>query len=121
MQGNHLWRLQERSIHPQIPDRVVLHGGQIIRDGNCHFAVVFAHTVGDSNPLIPRYDVPIAYGVIVQRHGVGGARVLGEVGVAASRGFAIELQRDFGSGGDSGIVGDALEDIDASVVALTPS
>lgn len=64
--------------------------------------------------------VEVANRVVVQPDAVVVTRVLGQgVRAAGGRG-AVEADVDGGAGGDGGVVGDALVDIDAGVVALAP-
>lgn len=64
--------------------------------------------------------VQVANGVVVQPDAVVVTRVLGQGVLAVGGRDTVEADVDGGAGGDGGVVGDALVDVDAGVVALAP-
>lgn len=116
----YLRRSGQAAVHPQIPDGLIVDSGQVLGDGDGHGTVLLGNVALDLDALVEFEVVQVARGVVVQPHGVGFTGVLGQRIVAVGGGRAVELQVNLGTGADGGVVGDALEDIDAGVITLAP-
>lgn len=119
--ATYLGGIRQVRVHPQIPDGVVLDGGHVLGDGDGDGAVRLADAGLQLERLVKGDGVQLAHGVVVQPDAVGARLVLVQgVGAVSCRG-TVEPQINLVAGGYGRVVGDALIDVDAGVVTLSPS
>lgn len=115
----HLRRIGKHGIQTQVPVRVILNLRQSGRNSNSHVLCSTRDTVDNLGLGIVAQIAQVAVGVVVQPDAVVAGGVLVEDGVAAVA-VPVEGDLDGGAGGQGGVLGDALVDVDAGVVALAP-
>lgn len=115
----HLGRINKNSINTEIPVRIILNLGQIRRDSHSDVVRSTRDVVRDLRVGIIAQIAQVAGRVVVQPDAVVAGELV-EAAVGAALGVAVEGELHGGSGGQGGVLGDALVDVDAGVVALAP-
>lgn len=120
VQQSYLGRSRERSLESQVPNRAILHLGQIFWDLHIHRARLLINPIDNLAGIIELDRVQVSHWAVVQPDTVLIRRVLGQR-IGAVRGWlAVEAEMDSIAGCDCGVVGDALVDVDTGVVTLSP-
>lgn len=115
-----LRRRRQHSPHPQIPNRAILNLGQILRNFHINNTHRLRDPIHDLDLLVKVDGVQVAHGIVVQPDAVVVAGVFVQWVWAVGRRLAVEAEVDCLAGCYGGVVGDALVDVDAGVVALAP-
>ena len=121
-ESRHLWGIVQAGRETEIPNAVVRNGAELLlrRDGDRDSTILLRDVMlPNRNFLVELDSVKVSNRVVVEVEGIIRSFVLGQS--LAVLGLAVELDVDLGAGSDSGVVRDALEDVDTVVVALAPS
>lgn len=111
---------RQRSSQPQIPNSPILNLGQVLGNLNRHRTHRFGNIASNLDLRIEMDGVQVAHGVVVQEDRVVAAGVLGQRVCAVRCRGTVEAEVDGLSGFHGRVVGDALVDVDAGVIAFTP-